>query len=131
MKANGVRVLPVHGVNLTDEWHTPPELVFPLGKFDLDPAASHLQRAHFAGLEYCFPEQDGRLLPWHGRVWCNPPYSDLMVWARRFVMHDNGIFLVPARTETAWVSASLEALFWNFLFLRADQLHSRVDGRAR
>lgn len=97
-----VKSLPVHGLNITDEWHTPPELVRPLGRFDLDPAASHTQREHFADVEYKYPEQDGRLLPWFGRVWCNPPYSDLMVWARRFVMNDNGIFLVPARTETEW-----------------------------
>jgi len=97
-----VRSLPMHGVNLTDEWHTPPELVRPLGKFDLDPAASQIQRQHFADVEYVYPEQDGRILPWRGRVWCNPPYSELMVWTRRFVTNDNGIFLVPARTETEW-----------------------------
>lgn len=52
---------------------------------------------------------DGLELPWHGRVWCNPPYSQLTAWVRkarfecRFPNVQHIVMLVPAnRTEQAW-----------------------------
>ena len=45
---------------------------------------------------------DGLSQPWHGRVWCNPPFGrEAVKWLNRMVQHGNGIALVPARTETA------------------------------
>ncbi len=88
--------------NKTDDWMTPPELVQSLGRFDLDPCACRFQSRPLADQQYLLPEQNGLLLPWVGRVWCNPPFSELNPWIRRFLAHGNGILICPARTETLW-----------------------------
>src|SRR5690606_5219511 len=42
-------------------------------------------------------------LPWHGFVWCNPPFGpEAERWLARLADHAHGIALVPARTETRW-----------------------------
>lgn len=51
---------------------------------------------------------DGSKIAWHGRVFCNPPYSAIGDFIRRGLSHlANGevelmAFLIPARTDTAW-----------------------------
>lgn len=48
---------------------------------------------------------DGLALPWHGRVWCNPPFGrEAVKWPRRMRDHGNGIALV------AYGSDNLSAL---------------------
>ena len=81
----------------TDVWLTPLEIVRSLGKFDLDPCA-------FPGhqtAETLYTE-NGLEREWFGRIWLNPPYSEVGVWLRRLVQHGNGVALVFARTDTAW-----------------------------
>ena len=57
---------------------------------------------------YYTPETDGLNSPWHGRVWCNPPYSDIEPWIRKAEAELIGggielaVLLVPSRTGTAW-----------------------------
>jgi hypothetical protein len=41
-------------------------------------------------------------MPWEGRVFVNPPFSELPKWINRFVLHGNGVMLVPARIEVGW-----------------------------
>jgi hypothetical protein len=83
-----------------DEWLTPPELVSALGEFDLDPCSPIVRpwdtaKKHFTELD------NGLLLPWEGRVWCNPPYGKHTgVWLERCAAHGNAIALTFARTET-------------------------------
>ena len=88
--------------NKTDDWLTPPELVRSLGAFDLDPCASRYQSQPLAAREYKLPEQNGLLLPWEGRVWCNPPYSEMRAWCQRFMLHFNGIMICPMRSDVLW-----------------------------
>lgn len=46
-------------------------------------------------------EDDGLLQPWFGRVWCNPPYGkEMNPFLERMVIHNEGIVLIFARTET-------------------------------
>jgi len=91
----------VSGENLTDHWLTPPELIQAAGPFDLDPCAYEKQPWSTAFTMYKLPEQNGLLLPWEGCVFCNPPYGpEVEKWARRLALHDNGLLLVFARTET-------------------------------
>ena len=87
--------------NKTDDWLTPPELIDAAGPFDLDPCACPGQPWGTAVHHYFLPEQNGLLLPWKGCVWCNPPYGPhIEDWARRLSLHDDGLLLVFARTET-------------------------------
>jgi hypothetical protein len=39
--------------------------------------------------------------PWVGRVWCNPPYSNVTPWAKKLIAHNNGIALVQM-AKSAW-----------------------------
>ena len=96
-----MKVLPKR-TNKTDDWLTPPELVRSLGAFDLDPCGSARQSSDLAATVYRLPEQNGLLLPWSGRVWCNPPFSQMIAWAQRFAVHANGVMICPARYQYGW-----------------------------
>lgn len=48
--------------------------------FDLDVAAC--EESHWAPRWYSKAE-DGLRRPWFGRVWCNPPYSDIEPWLEK------------------------------------------------
>jgi phage N-6-adenine-methyltransferase len=85
----------------SDEWYTPRWITRSLGKFDLDPASSDKVAIQVASEFYTIKE-DGLQKPWHGRVWLNPPFSDIRPWAKRMIHHNNGIMLCFARTEAAW-----------------------------
>ena len=85
---------------INDEWLTPPEIISALGPFDLDPCAPVIRPWDTAKKHFTI-EDNGLLQPWEGFVWCNPPYGQLTArWLERMAMHNNGIALVFARTET-------------------------------
>lgn len=84
----------------TDEWLTPPEIIEALGPFDLDPC-SPINRPWPTATEHYTIEDNGLMLPWNGRVWCNPPYGrEADEWLAKLATHGNGIALIFARTET-------------------------------
>lgn len=88
-----------------DEWYTPKWLVEALGEFDLDPAAP--KRKHWTA-QKCFTKEDNGLeKPWAGRVFMNPPYSDIDPWIYRLTEHGNGIALVFTRMGTRWMDQAL------------------------
>lgn len=76
------------------------------GTFDLDAAAA----AHNAKCDRYFTVADNALeQPWRGKVWCNPPYSNLGAWVQKAQGElDSGrasliVMLLPAnRTEQGW-----------------------------
>jgi hypothetical protein len=94
--------LAIKKLNTSDDFLTPPHIIEAMGKFDLDPCASHRQHKPIADIEYRFPEDNGLLLPWYGDVFCNPPFSELQTWINRFILHGRGVLLVPARVEVSW-----------------------------
>lgn len=105
-----------------DEWLTPPHIVEALGPFDLDPC-SPINRPWDTAAQHYTILDDGLSKPWHGRVWCNPPYGqETGTWLERMARHGRGTALIFARTETAmffeWVWPHASAL----LFLRG-RLH--------
>jgi hypothetical protein len=97
-----VTQLAIKKLNTSDDFLTPPEIVESMGMFDLDPCASSRSAKSLAPVSYRFPEDDGLMLPWSGAVFCNPPFSELQKWVNRFILHGNGVLLVPARVEVSW-----------------------------
>ena len=83
-----------------DEWLTPPDLIKALGKFDLDPCSPIIRPWETAKKHYT-ENDNGLLMPWDGRVWCNPPYgNEAQYWLDKCALHGNAIALTFARTET-------------------------------
>lgn len=111
----------------SDHWSTPPRLVSALelefGEFDLDPCCTTLSAK---AKRYYTPEDDGLALPWFGRVFLNPPYSEIAPWLRKALDElASGVVLVtallPACTDTRW--------FHDLVLPRAEIrfLHGRVE----
>lgn len=103
-----------------EEWLTPPHILAPLGKFDLDPCSPPLARRPWptATTHYTVHE-NGLAQPWHGRVWCNPPYGrEAIKFMARMAEHGNGIALTFARTETTMFQEHIWGKADGILFLR-------------
>lgn len=91
---------------LKDSWETPDHFYEKWGAkhhCNLDVAAT----AENTKCEAFFDiETDALKTDWYGRVWCNPPYSDLQAWtARAFRQRNNCeiiVCLLPAKTDTKW-----------------------------
>lgn len=103
----------------SDEWYTPQWLVnqyaAEFGPFDTDPAAT--PETAQAPLFYTL-QDDGLSQTWKGRVWLNPPYSNVGTWmakAAAEVSDGNAqlaVCLVPARVDARWYrhAASIASL---------------------
>lgn len=112
-----------------DEWLTPPEILRPLGAFDLDPCAPIVRPWETASRHYTIKE-NGLSHEWTGRVWCNPPFGrEAVIWLRRMAEHGNGIALIPARTETAMFYECVWPVAHAVLFVRGRPHFHYVDGR--
>jgi len=116
--------------NRNDRWLTPLTIIQALGRFDLDPCAAP---GHPTAAEMWTPEEigDGLSLPWHGRVWLNPPYGrESRVWMERLVAHGRGTALIPVATGTKlWQElvfpAAAGVLFYRH---RVTFIHPKGDG---
>lgn len=106
-----------------DEWLTPPEIVYALGVFDLDPCAP-VNRPWPTAQNHFTINDNGLLLPWKGRVWMNPPYTRNIIplWMDRISAHGNGCALVFNSSDAAW--------FQNYVFPYASSL-LYIKGRVR
>lgn len=104
MKRNGMgsHQRPHHGEN--ELWLTPPQVLYALGPFELDPCACPEPRPWPTAAYHIALPDDGLALKWSGRVWCNPPYGEkASAWLERMASHQRGPALIFARTETdAW-----------------------------
>jgi len=111
----------------TDCWLTPPELLKLLGKFDLDLCCPEYMPWRTAKKMVHRPF-DGFAVPWKGRVFCNPPYSDPYPWVNKMSLHHNGIMLLPAKSpETRWGQLALDSCD-AVLFLKGRLLFHKNDG---
>jgi hypothetical protein len=96
----------------TDDWYTPPWVFAGMhADFNIDVASppDPLPWIPAAG-HYCLAD-DGLEQPWRGLVWCNPPFSDPLPWARRWAKHPAGCFLIRSDLSgraghTAFAAAS-------------------------
>ncbi len=83
-----------------DEWLTPPWIINALGRFDLDPCSPVRRPWATADTHYTVVD-NGLDMEWSGRVWCNPPYGlEAAQWLAKLSVHNNGVALIFARTET-------------------------------
>ena len=50
------------------------------------------------------PAVNGLAIPWHGRIFCNPPYSRMGPWVAKFTGESftEGLLLTLAYTDTRW-----------------------------
>lgn len=102
----------------TDSWITPRWILDRVGPFELDPCACSPQPWPTADHMVTIDE-DGLLCLWNGFVWCNPPYGrSLGIWLERMAIHNNGIALVFARTDTRAFHDHVWPVASSLLFLR-------------
>ncbi len=87
-----------------DDWYTPPWLFQQLAvTFDLDVCAPADPSSRTCPARtYCTEADDGLTQPWHGLVWCNPPYSKAAPWVERMIGHGNGIMLTHIPANASW-----------------------------
>lgn len=111
----------------TDEWLTPPQLLKCLGPFDLDPCSPVDRPWPTAATHYTL-DDDGLHMPWLGRVWLNPPYSQVEGWAARMAEHGHGTALFFARVETRWWQQDVWPKASAVLFLAGRLTFYRGDG---
>lgn len=123
----------------SNDWITPKGIIDAFDKyariilkreryFDLDPCASVTQPWPCA-LESYTEKQNGLITPWHGTVYCNPPYGPhTSAWIRRLADYGNGIALVFARVETKLWQDEIFPTASGFVFPRGRIQFSRPNG---
>jgi hypothetical protein len=85
----------------SDHWYTPPWIFDGLGiTFDLDVAAPAEPLEWIPARRSYTLDDDGLAQPWHGTVWCNPPYSAPTAWCYRWAQHGDGCILLRADLST-------------------------------
>lgn len=115
-----------------DDWLTPLHVIRQFGDFDLDPCMPVMQPWQTAARSYTALD-DGLKQPWSGRLWLNPPYSDMDAWIAKLCTHlatgaCTGMGLYNARTETKWFFAGVWNSAWAVFFPKARFKFVRPDG---
>lgn len=110
-----------------NEWYTPGKYLEAaravMGGIDLDPASCAEANETVQAGRYYTQEENGLLLPWSGRVWCNPPYtqirpgkSSIKAWVEKLIASyrlgqvSEAVCLVPNDPSTRWFS-----WLWDFM----------------
>lgn len=87
---------------MKDDYYTPRDVFERLGlTFDLDVCAPPGGVPWVPARRFYTMEDDGLSQPWEGRVWMNPPYSNVTPWVHRFIEHRHGVALV-SHAKSAW-----------------------------
>ncbi len=115
----------------SDEFYTPWRILDALGvEFDMDVASPPGGLPWIPARRFVDESENGLGVPWAGIVWCNPPYSNPLPWARKMADHDNGVMLLPVDTSTGWWHdhvVKAEAL----CFIRGRVRFVAADGKSR
>ncbi len=119
-----------HGTS--DDYYTPPFIFDALNvEFDMDVSAPPGGVPWIPAKRSLTIIDDGLASEWVGRVWCNPPYSNVTPWAKKLIKHDDGIALVPM-AKSGWFN-----LIWdhasgalplpaNLKFVKSDQTSGSI-----
>ena len=93
-----------------NEYYTPKWLFDALDvMFDVDVAAPINGVEWLPARSHYHQEMDGLSQPWHGFIWCNPPYSNPTPWIQKFIEHSNGIMLTQVSKSNAFIRLWNEA----------------------
>lgn len=96
------------------EWYTPEEYITAarkvMGEIDVDPASCAEANKTIRATTYYSAEDDGLTKEWHGRIWLQPPYAEMLVkkFCEKLISeHLEGrtteaILLTNNATETGW-----------------------------
>jgi ParB family chromosome partitioning protein len=110
----------------SDGWYTPTWVIETarsvLGGIDTDPATCVAAQAIVQAKTWYTATENGLIQPWHGCVWCNPPYSDPLPWVERMAQLYRageivaGMMLVncscsPKWAQVLWTHANAVCLF--------------------
>ena len=94
----------------SDCWRTPRDIANALGAFDLDPCGGPGSHIHAFQHYWWERREDGLRLPWAGSVFINPPYSNVLPWARRAAAHDEPVtLLLKFDSTTEWFAVLVRA----------------------
>jgi len=87
--------------NWSNTYLTDPKLLELLGPFDTDPCVHTEMPWRTATTNMYNINDDGLSRNWEGRVFMNPPYRNVLQWAKKFIDSRDGIALLNGRsTET-------------------------------
>lgn len=97
------RMIAVEQEQLTsDDYYTSPWVFEKMEiQFDVDVCSPPGGIEWIPANRYFSMIDDGLAQPWSGRVWMNPPFSNIGPWVRKFIEHENGICLTIA-TKSLW-----------------------------
>ena len=108
--ATGARLFGIDDALDSDAWYTPAWIFEGLGvELDLDVASPAEPLPWLPAKQRFTIADDGLNLPWHGLVWCNPPYSAPTAWCRRWTNHPDGFLLIRADLSTGGPFAAVSA----------------------
>ena len=93
----------------SDDRYTPEWIFDELGiEFDLDVASPPGGVPWIPAKRFYSQADDGLAQPWHGTVWCNPPFSNPLPWCRKLIQHGDGILLGPISANATWCSEAFD-----------------------
>lgn len=108
--SEGARLFGIDDALDSDAWYTPPWIFDGLGvTFDLDVSSPADPLPWLPARQRYTVADDGLALPWHGLVWCNPPYSAPTAWCRKWAAHPDGFLLIRADLSTSGPFAATSA----------------------
>jgi len=91
-----------------DILQTPNHIWESLGPFDLDPCAGEFTKIGKVNW-WDGRGENGLKMKWEGFVWCNPPFSQKEIWAKKMIEHGNGLMILPERGSAPWFGPLAES----------------------
>jgi hypothetical protein len=119
---------------MSTTWLTPPPIlraVTQLVGFDLDPCACPDPRPWPTARTHWVIEDEPLRRDWFGRVWLNPPFgpkATVLAFMRKMAVHNHGIALLFARTETELFFECVWGRASALLFMKGRPHFHRYDG---
>ena len=86
-----------------------------LGAIDLDPTTSEIAQRTVRATNYFTQDDDGLKHEWHGKVFLNPPYSNIVPFIEKLIAEyqagrvTEAILLTHNYTDTAWFHKAVTA----------------------